>query len=453
MVILRIFATRLGRPWLALCLIAGVLPFSLSGAHAVEVERVVSDGGIEAWLVNEPSIPIMAVRFAFDGGSRLDPAGKEGLAQLASGMLDEGAGDMDALAFQTRLEETAIQLRFSAGRDTFSGRLQTLTRNRDEAARLLSLALSAPRFDDDAVERVRQQNLASLTRNLRNPNRIARNLFASTVFPHHPYGRPSDGTIDGMTAITIGDLEQFAQQSFVRDRLVVGVAGDISAAELKLWLDRAFGTIPAEGPDTRITATQPKAAGQIVVERQPIPQSVVVFGHQGLMRSDPDYYAAYVMNHILGGGGFGSRLTEEVREKRGLAYGVYSYLNPLDFAALYLGGVATENGRVAESLAVIRDEWARMRNHGATNDELADAKTYLTGSFPLRLDSNGEIANMLVGMQRNDLGIDYLDRRNDLINALTLDDINRVAGALLKPDDLTVVVVGDPASIENTSTR
>lgn len=435
----------------ALC----VLVFaSMTGTvRAGAAERVVSSQGIEAWLVNEPSIPFLAVRFAFRSGARSDPPGKEGLAQLASGLLDEGAGDLDSLAFQTRLEETAIRLSFSAGRDTFGGRLQTLTENRDEAARLLSLALSQPRFDDDAVERVRRQNITSLTRNARNPNQIARKLFAATVFPDHPYGRPADGTVDGISEITRQDLLDFAARTFTRDQLVIGVAGDITAEELGAWLDSAFSALPNLDQEQDSLQTTPQAAGHIVVEEQPVPQSVVVFGHEGLMRNHPDYYAAYVMNHILGGGGFGSRLTEEIREKRGLAYGVYSYLNPLDYASLYVGGVATENSRVAESLSVIRAEWQKMRDNGVTAEELADAQTYLTGSFPLRLDSNGEVAGMLVGMQLHELGLDYIERRNSFIKAVTVEDVQRVASTLLRPENLTVVVVGAPESIESTPVR
>jgi zinc protease len=185
------------------------------------------------------------------------------------------------------------------------------------------------------------------------------------------------------------------------------------------------------------------------VVRKPIPQSIVIFGHNGIKRDDPDYYAAYVLNHVLGGGGFSSRLTEEIREKRGLVYSVYSYLNPMDHGGLIMGGLGTQNARVAESLKIVRSEWRRISEHGVAPDELKSAKTYLNGSFPLRLDSSSRIARMLVAIQAHELGIDYLKRRPELINGVTGDDVRRVARRLFDAQKLTVVVVGDPKGLEN----
>lgn len=420
---------------------------------AVDVQRVVSPGGIEAWLVEEHSVPILSVRFVFRGGSKLDPMGKEGLAELASGTLNEGAGDLDALAYQKAIDDNAIRLRFDVGLDEFGGILETLTERRDKAFELLALALADPIFDAEAVDRVRGQLISGLERNAKNPNAVAQKLYQKTIFPNHPYGRHASGTIEGVTAITTDDLHGFVRDRFTRDALVIGVAGDITAAELGPLLDKTFGKLPESGPPFEVAEVEPSAAGVVLVERMPQPQSVVVWGQRGVKRTDPDFYTAYVMNHILGGGGFSSRLTEEVREKRGLAYGVYSYLAPRDHAALFLGGVATQNERVAESLEVIRAEYARLRDEGVTEEELADAKTYITGSFPMSLDSNSEIASRLIGMQIADLGIDYLEHRNALIEAVTVDDINRLASKLIDPDSFTVVVVGDPVAIEPTAAR
>ena len=416
-------------------------------AGAVEVQRVISPGGIEAWLVEEHSIPIVSLRFAFRGGTSLDPTGKEGLATMVSVLLDEGAGDMDALAFQTALEESAIRLRFEAGLDEFGGTLETLTERRARAVELLAVALTAPRFADEAVERMRQQQLTRLARDAKDPDTLARTLWYRLAFPDHPYGRPVPGTIEGVKAIAPDDLKAFTARRFTRDQLLVGVAGDIAAEELGRLLDASFGQLPALGEAITVAEVKPAKAGALIIEPLDQPQSVVVFGGPGVKREDPDYYAAYVLNYILGGGGFGSRLTEEVREKRGLAYGVYSYLAPFDHAGLFLGGVATENGRVAESLAVIDAELVRMRDAGVTETELTNAKTYLTGSFALRLDSNAEIADILVGMQIGKLGIDYLDRRNSLIEAVTIADIARVAKTLVDPTNLATVVVGAPENL------
>ncbi len=420
-------------------------------AAATEVTRVVSPGGIEAWLVEEHAIPIVSVRIAFRGGSTGDPAGLEGLANMVSGLLDEGAGEFDSQAFQARLEDLAIRLGFAAGFDTFTANLKTLSEHTDAAFDMLRLALTAPRFDSEPVERVRRQILVGLKRNAEDPDRIVRRTWYETAFPDHPYGRPVRGTAETVGAIGTDDLRGFVGDRLARDRLYIAVVGDITAERLKPLLDATFGGLSQSGVKAEVAVTAPAAPGRLIVVERDIPQSVVVFGQAGLARKHPDFYAAYVMNKVLGGGGFTSRLTQEVREKRGLAYGVYSYLSPLDHAALYLGGVATENARVAEALAIIRTEFARMRDGGVSAEELADAKTYLTGSYPLRLDSNDKIARMLVGIQLDDLGIDYIDRRNGYIEAVTLDDVNRVAASLLKPEKFQVVVVGRPEGLAPTN--
>jgi zinc protease len=419
-------------------------------AKATEVIRVISPGGIEAWLVEEHAIPILSVSAAFRGGATLDPAGKEGRASMVSALLDEGAGAYDSRAYQSRLEDLAIHLGFSAGLDTFRASVKTLTVNTDAAFEMLRLAMTEARFDAEPVERIRRQIQVRLVRLADDPDRIARRAWFDNAIPDHVYGRPADGTPESIAALTVADFGDFVAGQLARDRMVVAVVGDITPDRLGPLLDKTLGGLPATGAPLTTAKTAPAAPGRLIVIDRDIPQSVVVFGHRGLDRDDPDFYAAYVMNYTLGGGGFVSRLTKEVRQKRGLAYGVYSYLSPMDYAALYFGGVATENARVAESLDVIRAEFARMRDDGMTAEELADAKTYLTGSFALRLDSNGKIANFLIGIQLEELGIDYIDRRNGYIEAVTLDDVNRVARQLLDPDALQVVVVGTPEGLEST---
>jgi zinc protease len=440
----------LARVLFAAAAVAGVL-LAPGAASAVSVERVVSPGGIEAWLVRDSMVPLVAIEFSFRGGAALDPAGRAGLADMTTSLLDEGAGDIDSQAFQQKLSDLAVEMSFSAGADTIRGSFKTLNRTRDEAVALLRLALTAPRFDADAVERIRQQILAVLARQSTDPDEIAGRVWWKAVFPDHPYGTPTGGTPQSIASVTAADMRRLVAERFARDQLIVGVVGDITPDELGPLLDRAFGGLPATGKPAQLPEATLHAAGQTFIVRQDVPQSVVLFGHAGLKRDHSDYYTAYVMNYVLGGGGFSSRLYDEVREKRGLAYSVYSYMSPMDAAAVHAGGVSTENSRVGESLAVIRAEWDRMRDGGVTEEELKDAKTYLTGSFPLRFTSTNRIARMLVGMQYNDLGIDYIDRRNAYIEAVTKDDIARVAKALLKTDALTFVIVGDPKGVEATA--
>lgn len=417
-------------------------------AHAaVKVQEVVSAKGITAWLVEDHTNPIISVNFAFRGGSALDPDGKDGVANLVSATLDEGAGGMDSESFQRRLEDLSVSLSFSARLDTFSGRMRTLTRNRDDAFGLLKLAITRPRFDPEAVERIRSQVLAGLRRASENPRRLANRAMFQTMFPDHPYGRHTDGTLETVPVIKIADLKAFVARRLARDNLVVGVVGDITVAELKTLLDTTFGELPATAEPWEVPEVTAAATGRQVVIEKPIPQSVIRFGHGGIKREDPDFYAAYVMNYVLGGGGFESRLHEEVREKRGLAYSAFSYLSPLDHSALIIGGAGTANAQASKTIDIVRAEWKRMAEQGLSELELEDAKTYLTGSYALRFGSSPRIAAMLTGLQLENLGRDYFDIRNSLIEKVTLDDANRVAKSLLRPEKLTLVVVGQPENI------
>jgi len=413
------------------------------------VEEVVSASGIRAYLVTEPAVPLLAVSFQWRGGAAADSAGREGLSRMVAGLLDEGAGELDSLAFRTALEDQAIRLSFSHERDALSGRLLTLSENRDQAFDLLRLALAEPRFDAEPVERIRQQLLADVQRRRNDPSTIAALQWFGHAFPGHPYGRTSQGTVDSFRAIEVDELRRYVAERLGRDNLVIGVAGDITAGELAPLLDAAFAHLPERARLPELARVSPRT-GDTLVTRIDVPQSVVTFGLEGVARDDPDYYAAYVANYILGGGGFASRLTEEVREKRGLAYSVYSYLVDAELSPLWMGGVATKNEQVAQSIAVIRAELAAMAAGDIGETDLADAKTYLTGSFPLRFTSNENVARTLVGMQVADLGIDYLEKRNAYIEAVTLDDLKRVSERLYS-GELLVSVVGDPLGVEATA--
>jgi zinc protease len=442
----RIFASAI-----VLIVVLGVnLAANVGPAGAISIQRVVSEQGIEAWLVEDRSVPVLAVRFAFRGGAALDAKGKEGLADMVSSLLDEGAGPLDSQAFQGRLEDQSISLGFMTGLDNFGGSLRTLSANRAAAFDLLRLALTRPRFDAEPMERIRAQILSHLARSAEQPRSIASRTWYKAAFPDHPYGRPAEGTPESVKRITARDLKDFVTRRLGRDNLMISVVGDISAKELAPLLDLTFGGLPARAQPFTVAEVAPTAAGEMFVIEKNIPQSVVLFGHSGIKRNDPDYYAAYVMIRILGGGGFTSRLTEEIREKRGLAYSVYSYLSALDRAGLIMGGVATANDRVAKSVELIRAEWAKMMAKGVTYEELADAKTYLTGSFFTRLNSTRRIASVLLSVQLDRLGIDYLERRNALIEAVGMNDIKRVAKRLLDPAKLTFVVVGTPKGVKPT---
>ncbi|NQU61053.1 MAG: insulinase family protein [Rhodospirillales bacterium] len=432
-------------------LFVGGAAFLPTAAQAVTIDKVVSPGGIEAWLVRDHTNPIISLRFAFRGGAALEANGKEGLANFVASTMDEGAGDLDSQAFQGKLEDLVISLRFDAGRDSFGGRLKTLVENKAVAFDLLKLALTAPRFDAESVERIRSQILSGLRRETEQPGAIASKTLMKTLFPNHPYGRPANGTLESVPKLTRADLRDFVGRRLAKDNLIIGVVGDIGREELSKVLDATFGGLPAKAAPWDIPDATPQGAGRTIVIEKQVPQSTITFAEQGLKRKNPDFYAAYVMNHVFGGGGFTSRLYNTIREERGLVYSVYSGLHPLKNAGLIVGGAGTANKRVSETLEVLRREWKRMAESGMSKAELKDAKTYLTGSYPLRFTSSDTIASMLVGIQMDGLGIDYMDRRNAIIEGVTLEDVNRVAKTYLLEDRLTVVVVGKPNGVKGTN--
>ena len=430
---------------LALAFAATALP-----ARATTIQRVVSPGGIEAWLVQEPAVPLIAVDFAFVGGSVQDPPGKGGTANLAASLLDEGAGNLDSRAFADALERKAIEMNFSAGRDNLGGSLRTLRENRDAAFDMLRLALTAPRFDASDVELNRAQILSMLRRETTSPVDIASRRWWQTAFAGHPYGRPVSGTSETLPNITIDDLKSYTHRVLARQNLKVAVVGDIDAETLKPLLDRVFGALPATPDLMPVADVMPQGLGRKIDVSLDVPQAVVDFGGPGIARKDPDFMAAYLVNHIFGGGSSDSRLYQEVREKRGLVYSVSDSLIWLNHSAVLLGGTATRAERAGETLDLVQKEIHRFAEQGPTAAELAEAKNYVKSSFALNLDTSTKIASLLVQLQLDDLGIDYFQQRSALIDAVTLDDAKRVAKRLLD-NGMLVTVVGKPEGVASAN--
>lgn len=427
-------------------LAALMLALPMPSAQATDVERVRSPGGIEAWIVREASVPLITMEFAFLGGASQDAADKAGTANMVAQLLDEGAGDLDAKAFQQRLEERAIELNFNVGRDYFRGTLRTLTDNQEQAFDLLRLALNSPRFDPDPIERVRTQVMSGLRRETTSPNSLSSRRWWETAFPGHPYGRQVSGTLESVPIIAADDLKAYPRRVFAREHLKVAVVGNVDAATVGALLDRVFGALPAKAELQPVGPASVRGLGRREVIPLDVPQAVVTFGGPGIARSDPDFIPAYVVNHILGGGSFSSRLYREIREQRGLAYSVHASLVWLRGAALFMGGTATRADRTGETLDLIDKEIRRLADEGPTEDELAKAKAYLKGSYALNLDTSAKIASQLVQIQIDELGIDYISRRNALIDAVTLADARRVAKRLLG-DGLLTTVVGRPPGV------
>ncbi|WAJ27703.1 M16 family metallopeptidase [Antarcticirhabdus aurantiaca] len=420
----------------------GFLGLADAPAEAVEIQEVTSPGGIKALLVEDHTNPLIAMRFSFAGaGATQDAPGKEGTANLLSGLLDEGAGEIPSAAFQEKLDDLGVSLAYSAGYDDFSGSFRAITDFETEAFDLLRLSLNAPRFDEEPVNRIRGQIETGIRADSQDPGERLGEAWRETIFPDHPYSRPVEGTIPSLESVTAEDLRGFAKSKFTRGNLVVGVVGAIDAQTLGQRLDEVFGGL-AEAPDLAPVADVVPATGKRVDVDAETPQASIQLALPGLPRDHPDYFAAYLVNQILGGGSFTSRLYQEIRERRGLAYGAGSSLASFDHAALLSASTTTRADKAEEVVALMRDELKRMAEEGPTEAELAAAKSYVKGAYAVRnLDSSLAVASTLVTIQLDDLGTDYIDRREAEIDAVTIEDARRVAKTLLSPEP-TVITVG-----------
>lgn len=416
-------------------------------AGAVDIKTVSTPLGIKAWLVQDKSAPAVSLSFSFAGGTASDPAGQSGVTNLMATLLTDGAGKLTAQAFRQRQEDAAVSLSVSASLDRLGGSLRVLSANREEGFELLRLAMTEPRFDNDMIEQRRAQVIASINQANQRPGSVAARTLMKTEFAGHPYANNPDGVPDELRKLTQQDLKRRAAALLIRNGLIVAAVGDIDEAELARLLDRAFGSLPLGMPPAQPPEWTPPTRARTVVVERPVPQSTALLALPGVARDDPDWYAALVLNHVLGGSGQQSRLFSEVREKRGLAYSASSSLRVYKRAALLVVSTASANERIAEAIRVARTELARLRNDGPTEQELADAKTYLTGALALSLDSSGAIAGLLHSMQVDNLSPDHLARRAALIAAVKIDDVRRLARRLLRDEVLTTVVVGKPVGV------
>ncbi|WP_439140411.1 M16 family metallopeptidase [Roseicyclus sp.] len=429
-----------------LIVVAFAALFALPAAANIEIEEVTSPGGISAWLVEDASIPFVALEFWFVGGAALDAPDTRGATYMMMGLLEEGAGDLNAQDYAAAVEGLAASFSFESYRDAVVVSARMLTQNRGAAADLLRAAVSAPRFDQDAIERVRAQVLAIIQSDARDPQEIAASTFNALAYGDHPYGFAQEGSAETVAALTRDHIVAAHGAALTRDRVVVGAAGDISAEELGMLIDHILGDLPAAAPPRPGLAEFALEGGVTVVDF-PSPQSVAFFGHAGIERDDPDFFAAFVLNQILGGGGFRSRLMTEVREERGLTYGIGSFLSLADLSPGLLGQFSSSNDLVGQAIEVVKEQWADLATNGVSQEELDTAIRYMTGEYPLRFDGNGTIAGILAAMQSDDIPVDYVTNRNAYVEAVTLADVRRVAGRLLDPEGLHFVVVGQPEGL------
>jgi zinc protease len=431
---------------LAACLAMSALASTPSQA-AAKIQHLVSPGGIEAWFVQDATVPLIAMEYAFGGGATQDPADKPGVGNLVADLLDEGSGDLNSETFHERLDRRAIELSFSSTRDTFRGSLRMLKDNKDEAFDLLRMSLTSPHFDQTDVERIRSQVISGLRRDSSNPTALATRKFLEVAFGNHPYGRWSEGTLESVPKIDVADLRDYVRRVLAKDTLKIAVVGDVDADTLGKLLDHTFGALPAKASLTPVADVEAAKPPQRVFIPLDVPQTVVMFGSPGIRRHDPDFMAGYVVNHIVGGGGLSSRLYREVREKRGLAYSVYGSLVWMDHSAVFIGSTGTRADRAGETIDAVDKEIRLMAEDGPSQQELDEAKSYLKGSQMLALDTSSKLASALLQYQLDQLPIDYIEKRNAIVDAVTLDDAKRASRRLWGQGLLTVVVGRTPQAV------
>jgi len=419
---------------------------------STKIQELTSPGGIKAWFVQDATVPLIAMEYAFGGGASQDPADKPGIANLVASTIDEGSGDLDSKSFHERLDRRAIELSFSASRDNFRGSLRMLKDNKDEAFDLLHGALTSPHLETEDVERIRSQIMSGLHRDTTNPNALSSRKFLEVAFPGHPYGRPGPGKLESVPTITVADMRDYIKRVIAKDTLRIAVVGDVDPATLGKLLDETFGDLPAKSdltPVPDVTAAVPSQRSFVALD---VPQTTITFGGPGVVRHDPNFMAAYIDNHILGGGGLSSRLYREVREKRGLAYSVYESLLWMDHSALVIGNTGTRADHAGDSIDAIDKEVRKFAEEGPTQQELDNAKSYLKGSQMLQLDTSSKLATAMLQYQLDKLPIDYLDKRAGIIDAVTLDDAKQAAKRLWGNGLLTVVVGREPqAAAQSTA--
>ena len=410
-------------------------------AHAVDINPITSFKNVDAWIVESHQLPFVTMDISLRAGSAFE-GDKHGLANLTASLLTEGAGRYNAEKFQQELERMGSKITASADKLNINVQATMLTENIEQTLSLLTQVIISPRFDESAVERIKQAIISGLKQGEESPAFKLDRAFDKAIYGEHVYAHPVAGYVDSVEKLTQQDIRDYHQQNFTRANMKISVVGDINPAHLAKIFDKQFLAIPVGEKRNKLTSVPQQPLSATLRVEMDIPQSHIKTGHEGISRHDKDYFAAYVMNYILGGGGFNSRLMEEVRTKRGLAYSVYSYFDALPQQGAFVSSVQTKTKDEQHSLHLIRKEMEKMRSQLVSEEEYQGAINYLTGSFPLRIDSNAKILGYLSIMQSEDLGRDYLKTWTSKIKAVTREDVQRVAQRLLHPERLVTVIAG-----------
>ena len=411
------------------------------------IQQFTTPGGVSVWLVEEPSIPILSLRMAWQAGETNDPEGLEGLTNAMVYHMNEGAGELDAQAFFKGMEELNMSFSCGASNESTYCNASMLTDNADASFDMIALAFAEPRFDDGPFERFKREQEVSLQTRETNPQFLAGRARASALYPDHAYARETSA--ESLAALTQDAMRAQKDLLMVQDGMLVTAVGAMSPEELAPLIDKAVSGLPetSETAETSDVVLAAAASAPLVIEL-PQPQSLVTFAAPAMTREDPDFYTAVVLNYTFGGGGFESRLMKDLRVEKGLTYGIYTQVSSQDKIQLWSGGGQTKNESANEFIAGIKENMSAMVADGMTAEELSAAKAYLTGSYPLGFDSNAKIAARMMGVRLDELPVDFFDKRNAMVEAVTLEDVNRVATEYLSPENFTFIVVGQPEGLD-----
>lgn len=411
------------------------------------IQQFTTPGGVSVWLVEEPSIPILSLRMAWTAGETNDPEGLEGLTNAMVYHMNEGAGELDAQGFFKGMEELNMSFSCGASNESTYCNASMLTDNADASFDMIALAFAEPRFDDGPFERFKREQEVSLQTRETNPQFLAARARAAALYPDSAYARETDA--ESLAALTQDAMRAQKDLLMVQEGMLVTAVGAMSPEELAPLIDKAVSGLPesSETAETDDVVLAAPASAPVVIDL-PQPQSLVTFAAPAMTREDPDFYTAVVLNYTFGGGGFESRLMKDLRVAKGLTYGIYTQVSSADKIQLWSGGGQTKNESAGEFIEGIKENMSAMVAEGMTEEELSAAKAYLTGSYPLGFDSNAKIAARMMGVRLDELPVDFFDKRNAMVEAVTLEDVNRVAAEYLSPENFTFIVVGQPEGLD-----
>lgn len=405
-------------------------------------QRSVLENGLVVLTSEQRALPIVTLKLLIDAGSRYDPAGREGLAYLTARLLTYGTRNRNALQISELLDFIGASLNTSCSDEVATISLSVLRKDLDTGLNLLAEILTASTFPQEEIDRQKQAVVAAIRAKAESPDEIAQRRFREALFPQSPYGRPPEGSEDSVKRLERPGIVEFHKSFYRPNRTIMAVVGDVSHQELLKRVGKVFQGWERAAVKDSVPPPRAGAAEWIRVDRN-VTQANIVLGHEGITRGNPDFYAVQVMNYILGGGGFSSRLMESIRNQRGLAYSVYSQFDTGKHAGSFSITMQTKNETAGEAIRIAREEIQQIRDKGVTEEELKAAKDYLIGSFPMRLETNRRIATFLTQVEYFELGLDYPERYAEIIRRVTRKDVQRVARRYLQPDRLIIVVVAN----------